>query len=142
MPRAKCPECGEVHAVSKSGKPWCHDNPDTRLLCIGCDMPVEPSAVKPYRKLCVSIYDPDIARWDAFVRELKRRGYTKANRSALLRYAMRQLDLDDIPPPPTSGDLDDVRGIGRAGCPKCDHAFEYAVTKPPERKCPECGEAF
>lgn len=81
----------------------------------------------------------DLGRWDALVRELKRRGYTKANRSALLRYAVRQLDLDDIPPPPPSGDLDDVRGVGRAACPKCNHCFEYAVGY---RKCPECGKEF
>ncbi len=105
-------------------------------------MTVEPSEVKPYRNLCVSVYDQDIARWDAFVRELKRRGYTKANRSALLRYAMRQLDIDDIPPPPTGGDLDDVHGVGRAACPKCNHCFEYAMTEPPERRCPECEEEF
>jgi hypothetical protein len=31
------------------------------------------------------------------VRELKRRGYTKANRSALIRHALSVVDLDEVP---------------------------------------------
>jgi hypothetical protein len=58
-------------------------------------------AVKPrpehYKVICISMYTEDLARLDAAVRELKRRGYTKANRSAVLRVAMEQLNLDRIP---------------------------------------------
>ncbi len=61
----------------------------------------KPSAQKPrpdhYKVICISMYTEDLARLDAAVRELKKRGYTKANRSAVLRAAMQQLDLARVP---------------------------------------------
>jgi hypothetical protein len=50
-----------------------------------------------YKVICISMYTEDLARLDAVVKELKRRGYTKANRSAVLRVAVDQLDLDRVP---------------------------------------------
>jgi hypothetical protein len=141
-PRATCPECGQDRAVTKTGRLWAHDDPRTERTCKGTGAYVGEDKSRDYSSLCTSVYNDDLRRWDAFVRELKRRGYTKANRSALLRYAVRQLDIDDIPPPPPSGDLDDVRGVGRAACPKCNHCFEYALTNPRVRRCPKCGEDF
>lgn len=62
---------------------------------------VEPpsSADKPthYKVICISMYTKDLARLDALVDELKVRGLTKANRSALIRAALDQLDLDKVP---------------------------------------------
>lgn len=49
-----------------------------------------------YKVICISMYIEDLERLDAAVAELKRRGYTKANRSAVLRAAMEQLDLDRV----------------------------------------------
>jgi hypothetical protein len=49
-----------------------------------------------YKVICISLYTEDLARLDGAVRELKRRGFTKANRSAVLRAAMEQLDLDRV----------------------------------------------
>ena len=61
----------------------------------------QPSAPaeKPthYKVICVSMYTRDLERMDALVDDLKKRGVTKANRSALIRAAIEQVDLDKIP---------------------------------------------
>src|SRR5579885_1059219 len=59
---------------------------------------VEPAA-KPqhYKVICISLYTKDLERLDRLVDELKTRGVTKANRSALIRVALDQLDLDKVP---------------------------------------------
>jgi hypothetical protein len=58
-----------------------------------------PSASKPahYKVICISLYTRDLERLDALVDELKARGITKANRSALIRVALDQVDLDKVP---------------------------------------------
>jgi hypothetical protein len=55
--------------------------------------------VKPthYKVICISMYTKDLARLDELVEQLKGRGITKANRSALIRVALEQLDLDKVP---------------------------------------------
>ena len=52
-----------------------------------------------YKVICISLYTQDIEDLEAKVGELKRRGWTKANKSQLLRLALAQLDLDKLPPP-------------------------------------------
>lgn len=52
-----------------------------------------------YKVVCISLYTQDIENLEATVAELKRRGYTKANKSQLIRQALRQLDIDKLPPP-------------------------------------------
>src|SRR5215467_8019794 len=47
-----------------------------------------------YKVICISMYTKDLARLDSLVDELKARGVTKANRSALIRAALDQVDLD------------------------------------------------
>jgi hypothetical protein len=56
-------------------------------------------AVKPahYKVICISMYIEDLDHLDAMVDRLKARGLTKANRSALIRYALAQVDLDSVP---------------------------------------------
>lgn len=49
-----------------------------------------------YKVICISLYNEDLARLDGMVDELKRRGFTKANRSALIRFALEQADLDKV----------------------------------------------
>ena len=49
--------------------------------------------------MCISLYTRDIENLESTVAELKRRGYTKANKSQLIRYALSQLDIDKLPPP-------------------------------------------
>jgi hypothetical protein len=57
------------------------------------------AAPKPshYKVICISMYTKDLERLDALVNELKARGITKANRSALIRVALDQLELDRVP---------------------------------------------
>ena len=50
-----------------------------------------------YKVICISMYTKDLERLDELVDELKGRGITKANRSALIRVALEQLDLDKVP---------------------------------------------
>jgi hypothetical protein len=58
-----------------------------------------PPSPKPahYKVICISLYTKDLEHLDALVDELKLRGITKANRSALIRVALDQLDLDKVP---------------------------------------------
>lgn len=50
-----------------------------------------------YKVICISLYTKDLARLDAMVDELKQQGVTKANRSALIRAALDQVDLSRVP---------------------------------------------
>lgn len=61
--------------------------------------PLKEKADKPlhYKVICISMYNKDLERLDQLVDELKSRGMTKANRSALIRVALDQLDIDKVP---------------------------------------------
>ncbi|MDB4958135.1 MAG: hypothetical protein JWO36_5704 [Myxococcales bacterium] len=58
-------------------------------------------AVRPthYKVICISMYTRDLEDLDAKVAELKRRGWTKANKSQLIRLALSQIDIDKLPTP-------------------------------------------
>ena len=57
----------------------------------------EPKA-KPthYKVICISMYTRDLIRLDDMVVQLKQRGATKANRSALIRHALDLLDAETV----------------------------------------------
>ena len=59
--------------------------------------PPKPVA-KPqhYKIVSISLYNEDLERLNSMVRELKRRGRTKANKSELIREALVRLDLDAL----------------------------------------------
>src|SRR5688572_22802744 len=59
--------------------------------------PRERAKPTHYKVICISMYTKDLDRLDELVEELKGRGITKANRSALIRVALEQLDLDKVP---------------------------------------------
>ena len=61
--------------------------------------PAENVKKKPthYKVICISMYTDALGKLDDMVRELKSRGYTKANRSALIRHALTTVDLDSVP---------------------------------------------
>jgi hypothetical protein len=73
--------------------------------------PTDPSAeprrrspnghLKPthYKVICISMYTRDIEELEAKVAELKRRGWTKASKSQLIRLALSQIDLDKLATP-------------------------------------------
>lgn len=50
-----------------------------------------------YKIVCISLYTEDIERLEQLVAELKRRGHTKANKSAVIRAALDQIDLAKVP---------------------------------------------
>jgi hypothetical protein len=60
---------------------------------------VRPRPPKPahYKIVCISLYNEDIARLEDLVAELKRRGFSKANKSQLIRFALDTVDLDRMP---------------------------------------------
>ena len=63
------------------------------------ESPRRAKAPRPthYKVICISMYTRDLARMDALVDALKAKGVTKANRSALIRAALDQVDLDKVP---------------------------------------------
>jgi hypothetical protein len=67
--------------------------------------PARPAATpKPprpthYKVICISMYTRDLEELEAKVAELKRRGWTKANKSQLIRLALSQIDLDKLTTP-------------------------------------------
>jgi hypothetical protein len=52
-----------------------------------------------YKVICISMYTRDIEELEAKVAELKRRGWTKASKSQLIRLALSQIDLDKLGTP-------------------------------------------
>jgi hypothetical protein len=50
-----------------------------------------------YKVICISLYNDDLVRLDDMVTKLKGRGLTKASRSALIRFALSNVDLDSVP---------------------------------------------
>jgi len=66
------------------------ERPRLRSLPGGVDAPQKPSH---YKVICISMYTDDLSRLDGMVEQLKERGFTKANRSALIRMALDQVDL-------------------------------------------------
>lgn len=50
-----------------------------------------------YEVICISLYKEDLARLDAKVASLKESGHRKMSRSALIRYALDQVDLEGLP---------------------------------------------
>lgn len=61
--------------------------------------PAKPRPPKPshYRIVCISLYNRDIERLEELVAELRRRGFSKANKSQLIRFALDTVDLDRMP---------------------------------------------
>ena len=59
----------------------------------------EANGEKPthYKVICISMYTEDLKRLDNMVDSLKARGLTKANRSALIRYALGAVNLETVP---------------------------------------------
>ena len=53
-----------------------------------------------YEIICISIYNEDLARLDDKVEALKARGNRRMTRSALIRYALDRLAIDDVPRSP------------------------------------------
>jgi hypothetical protein len=61
------------------------------------DRPAAKAKPTHYKIVCISLYTEDIERLETLVAELKRRGHTKANKSALIRYALESVDVTKMP---------------------------------------------
>ena len=53
-----------------------------------------------YEIICISLYNEDLARLDDKVEALKAKGHRRMTRSALIRYALDRLAVDDVPRSP------------------------------------------
>ena len=62
-------------------------------------LPARPPRPTHYKVICISMYTRDLEELEAKVAELKRRGWTKANKSQLIRLALSQIDLDKLDTP-------------------------------------------
>jgi hypothetical protein len=71
------------------------------LAALGTDTKrrARPKQQKPehYEIICISLYTEDLARLDEKVSALKQRGHRRMTRSALIRYALDRIALDDVP---------------------------------------------
>jgi hypothetical protein len=76
------------------GRPPVGDSGDRRR-----SSPAKPPRPTHYKVICISMYTRDLEELEAKVAELKRRGWTKANKSQLIRLALSQIDLDSLPTP-------------------------------------------
>jgi hypothetical protein len=70
--------------------------------------PMKKAKGKPthYKVICISMYTRDLDALDAKVAELKRRGFTKANKSQLIRLALSQIDVDGLGAASRESDLE------------------------------------
>lgn len=50
-----------------------------------------------YDVICISLYKEDLAQLDEMVAKLKKRGHRKISRSALIRFALDQVDIREFP---------------------------------------------
>lgn len=61
--------------------------------------PLRKTRPAHYKVVSISLYTDDIERLGDLVDQAKALGHTRANKSLLIREALRQLDLDKIPLP-------------------------------------------
>ena len=50
-----------------------------------------------YDVICISLYKEDLAQLDKMVAKLKKQGHRRISRSALIRFALDQVDIEDVP---------------------------------------------
>ena len=52
---------------------------------------------RSFRLVTFSFYEEDVARLDALLAEAKKKGHRRASRSQIVRLALRQVDVSDLP---------------------------------------------
>lgn len=55
---------------------------------------------KTFKVLCISMYNDDNDRLEKMVKKLRASGVHRANKSALIRHALNQVDLSTYPKAP------------------------------------------
>lgn len=78
---------------------YSHGAPKSEVKPMNVAAQGQGAAEKPthYKVICISLYNKDLQRLDDMVETLKAKGLTKANRSALIRAALEQVDLEKVP---------------------------------------------
>lgn len=89
---------------------------------------------RPYRTLCISFYEDDLEKLDAKVAELKSCGYTKINRSMLLRVAVSCFE-----PPLLSVEIQEL--LERMHGRPAQRRQYQPRSKRQSHSCRECGES-
>jgi len=51
-----------------------------------------------YKLVCISLYNRDIARLEEIVRTLREMGYSKANKSQVIRFALNKVRMESLVP--------------------------------------------
>jgi hypothetical protein len=62
-------------------------------------MAIVGGKLQNHKPVCISMYIDDIVEMDELIIELKKKGFTRANRSWLIRMAMKQFDNKLLPDP-------------------------------------------
>jgi hypothetical protein len=57
----------------------------------------KPPKPDHYDVICISLYKEDLAQLDKMVAKLKKQGHRRVSRSALIRFALDQVDIRDFP---------------------------------------------
>ncbi|MBW1830411.1 MAG: hypothetical protein JRG93_16265 [Deltaproteobacteria bacterium] len=59
----------------------------------------KPKKKKPdhYDVICISLYKEDLAQLDKMVAKLKKQGHRRISRSALIRFALDEVEIRDFP---------------------------------------------
>ena len=52
---------------------------------------------RPYKVICISVYNDDLQAMDAKVALMRAKGWTKMSRSGLIREALDRLDVRQLP---------------------------------------------
>jgi hypothetical protein len=87
----------EYYGRRRDGTPV--DEPRKKSAAAGAGSGSKQPRPTHYKVICISMYTRDLEDLDAKVAELKRRGWTKANKSQLIRLALSQIDIDKLPTP-------------------------------------------
>ncbi|MBU0554134.1 ribbon-helix-helix domain-containing protein [Myxococcota bacterium] len=75
------------------------DDPVPQRPPMQAEPPPEPrQRPSHYKVISISLYTQDLEQLDALVKAAKARGLTRMSRSQLIREALRQVDLAQIPP--------------------------------------------
>jgi hypothetical protein len=105
MARKPAPPAPEAPALGRD--PFADDDLVVRAFFTGDNAVVPAGPTKPrraagdkpthYKVVSISLYNEDIERIDALVASLRERGFTKANRSSVIRFAIDTVDISKMP---------------------------------------------
>ena len=57
----------------------------------------EPKNKETYKVITISLYNDDYELLDNYLKKLKEEGYHRINKSKIIRYALRSVDIKNMP---------------------------------------------